>query len=285
MTKTIDTLVEDMLAVVDLKGGWDATVSHLFSTQIKDTLETRLTPPTEERKGSLRMSNVGSPCKRKLWYHINDPTGGEVLRPTTRLKFLFGDILEDLLVHLAIAAGHQVEGMQDEMEIEGIKGHRDCVIDGVTVDIKSASSFSFSKFKDGTLRDNDAFGYISQLSSYVYSGKDDPIVTDKKRGAFLVIDKQHANLCLDIHDFSKDIENKREEVVATKALMGLPNPPAKGFDDVADGKSGNRKLATNCSYCEFKDKCWPDLRTYIYSNGPRYLTKVSREPNVMEKQK
>ena len=56
--------------------------------------------------------------------------------------------------------------------------------------------------------------------------------------------------------------------------------PNRAFSDVPDGKSGNMKLGTQCSYCEFKKVCWPDLKTYIYSSGPRYLTKVVREPKV-----
>jgi hypothetical protein len=40
------------------------------------------------------------------------------------------------------------------------------------------------------------------------------------------------------------------------------------------------KLDTGCSYCPHKFNCWPDLKTYYYSTGPRYLTKVVREPRV-----
>lgn len=280
--KTIDTLVEDILDVVDQKGGWDLTVSSFFKETIATTLETRLTAPETPRTGSLRMSNVGTPCKRKLWYHINDDTGGETLRPETRLKFLFGDIIEDLIISLAMAAGHTVEGMQDEMEISGIKGHRDCVIDGVTVDIKSASSYAFKKFETGRLREDDAFGYISQLSSYVYAGKDDPLVKDKTRGAFLVMDKQHGKLCLDVYDFSQELPYKEAEVLNTKMIVNGSEVPERGFSSVPEGKSGNMKLGVNCSYCEFKHKCWPSLRGFYYSRGPVYLTTVVREPNVGE---
>jgi hypothetical protein len=43
------------------------------------------------------------------------------------------------------------------------------VIDGVTVDVKSASKYGFEKFLKHNLREDDPFGYISQLSSYVYA--------------------------------------------------------------------------------------------------------------------
>ena len=45
-----------------------------------------------------------------------------------------------------------------------------------------------------------------------------------------------------------------------------------------DGKSGNTKLCTQCSYCDFKKICWPHMRTFIYKGGPRYLINVAREP-------
>ena len=71
------------------------------------------------------------------------------------------------------------------LAVHGIKGHRDAVIDGITIDVKSASRYGMQKFKDISYRDDDPYGYISQLSSYVYAGKDDPLVTDKRRVPFL----------------------------------------------------------------------------------------------------
>lgn len=280
--KTIDTLVRDIYDVLDHKGGWDATVSQYLAGTLAETIDRRLTPPEEERKGSLRMSNLGQPCNRKLWYHIHEDYDGEELRAPTKLKFLYGDILEDLLISLAKAAGHEVTGEQDTMEIAGIKGHRDCVIDGVTVDVKSASSFSFKKFKDHDLRNNDPFGYISQLSSYVYAARNDPLVKDKKGGAFLVVDKQHGTLCLDYYDLTPEIDTKEVVVEHTKKEVNGPTPPPRAFSPVADGKSGNKKLPMNCSYCDHKHSCWPKLRTFLGSRGPVYLTEVKREPRMKE---
>ena len=102
------------------------------------------------------------------------------------------------------------------LNVHGIRGHRDAVIDGMTVDVKSCSPFAFKKFRDGELRDNDPFGYISQLSSYVYAAKDDPLVTDKNRGAFLAIDKVNGEICLDVYDFSNELSTKQTEMEAAK---------------------------------------------------------------------
>ena len=228
------------------------------------------------------MSNLGTPCTRKLWYQVNQPDDAEPLRPDTRLKFLYGDILESLLLSLAKAAGHDVWGEQDELSVAGIKGHRDAVIDGYTVDVKSASGFGFNKFEQNNLRSDDPFGYISQLSSYVYAGHQrDPDKVHPTIGAFLVVDKQSGKLCLDVYDLSEEVKGKEEEAEFLKTMTSMPNPPARAFSPVPDGTSGNMKLGTNCSYCQFKKTCWPQVRTFLYAK-PRFLTEVARIPNVPE---
>lgn len=284
--KTIHTLVQDIEDVVSGKGGWDATISAFFANRVMDTVNRRYVEEKSSKSGGLRMSSLGTPCSRKLWYNATGK--GEVLPlpASSMLKFLYGDLLEDLLISLALAAGHNVEGCQDVMYIDGIKGHRDCVIDGVTVDVKSASTYSFRKFKENGLREEDPFGYLEQLSSYVYAAKDDPLVKDKKHGAFLVIDKQHGHLCLDMYDLSSLIDNKKEKVASLKEMVASSTPPARAYSDEPEGKSGNRKLGVACSYCDYKVECWPGVRTFMYSGptGPKpvFLTKVNKEPRVLE---
>lgn len=277
--KTIDTLVQDIEEVL-LNGLPDHITDDdidRFGIQLARTIAAKL--KREEREATLRMSNIGKPA-RQLWYEINCPQEGEPLPPEAYMKFLFGDILEDVLLFLAEAAGHRVEGRQDEQEIAGVKGHRDAVIDGTIVDAKSASSFAFKKFKEGRLEEDDPFGYVDQLQSYIHSGQDDPIVTDKDRGAFLVVDKTLGHICLDIHPKENfDIEAAYEY---KKRLVNEEEPPARCFEPVPEGKSGNEKLGMQCGYCRFKHKCHPDLRTFLYSNGPVFLTKVVKEPRVPE---
>ena len=277
--------MKDINEVVDKRKGWTQVVNDHFAATVGDTLMARLGEGVEEQpRGTLRMSSIGQPCERKLWYSVNAHEEGEVLRPETKIKFLYGDILEDLLLSLAVAAGHKVEGHQDTLEIKGIKGHRDAVIDGVTVDVKSASTYSFKKFKEGGLLRDDPFGYMTQLSSYVYAGKDDPLVKDKEGGAFLVIDKQHGHLCLDYHNFKKTGHLGKVEELYDKRIKsaGGSTPPIRGFKAEPEGKSGNYKLGVNCSYCSYKSICHPSLRTFLYARGPVFLTTVKKTPNVTE---
>lgn len=274
---TIDTLVEDIQKVLTDGVEVSQEKAKAFGEAISNMIVSRLTPAVREPK--LRMSNIGSPCERKLWYEINGYEKEE-LSADAKLKFLYGDLIEELLLFLAEAAGHLVEGRQDTLVIEGVEGHRDAIIDGVLVDVKSASTYSFNKFRDGKLEEDDPFGYITQLQSYLHASTTDARVTDGTRAAFLVADKTLGHLTLDVHkrkDWNiEDAYRRRIDAVHS------PTIPDRAYPDYPDGKSGNRKLGTFCSYCAFKSSCWPSLRTYLYSSGPVFLTNVSREPNVPE---
>jgi hypothetical protein len=278
MAKTIDTLVEDIHKVFQLPHEFDEERLQRFGKRLAKTVANKVN--VKQSQPTLRMSNVGSKCDRKLWYGINQPNDAETVPVHARIKFLYGDVLEELLLFLAEEAGHTVEGCQDELDIGGIKGHRDAIIDGVVVDCKSASSYSFKKFKEGLKTEDDGFGYLDQLQSYLYASQEDEKVTDKSRAAFLVIDKTLGHICLDIHkksgkDYPKLFEQK-------KVSVALKTPPPRAYSDTPEGKSGNRKLGMECGYCPFKKTCWPGLRTFIYANGPTYLTVVEKLPNVPE---
>lgn len=226
----------------------------------------------------LRMSKLGTPL-RKLWYEHNIPQDQyqKDPYPSTKIKFLYGDILEHLLLFLIKESGHVVEGEQGEVEVNGVTGHRDCKIDGITTDIKTASSFAFQKFQDGSLSKNDPFGYIAQISGYVHADK-------SEYGAFLAINKESGELALlkvdqvDLIDPSKRIDLLREVVVRKEP------PPEKCYAPEPLGKSGNEVLNSNCTYCAFKELCWADvgLRKFKYSNGYKYFTKVVETPRVEE---
>lgn len=279
--KSISTLVTDMEQVILGNGGWSGTVGSILGNNIATTANMRFSKPQEPR-GYLSLSSIGTPCKRKLWYRINQAYAAEPLGPDMLLKFFFGDMIEELVLAIVRASGHSVEGEQTRMNVHGIRGHRDCVIDGMTIDVKSASPYSFKKFAEGNLRKDDPFGYISQLSSYVYAGQDDPLVTNKTEGAFLVIDKVNGYICLDKYDFTEELKTKEEEMLAAKELVA-GDIPSERIPPVPFSKtSKNTKLAMSCGFCEFRKQCWPEVRTFLYSTGPVRLVDVVSAPNVPE---
>ena len=120
----------------------------------------------KEAKRTLRMSNVGKPA-RMLWYEVNSTVEKEEFNGPTYLKFLYGDLIEEVVLFLAEVAGHSVSDRQRQVVVSDIVGHIDGVVDGVLIDVKSTSPHSFKKFKDGTLRNDDPFAYISQLSGNI----------------------------------------------------------------------------------------------------------------------
>jgi hypothetical protein len=284
MPKSIHTLIDDINAVLEGKGGWDAAITEYLSSTIAEVAEERFGDTEERPRDTLSLSGIGKPCERQLWSRVNEPELQEPIGPELAGTFFYGDLLEALVIALAKAAGHDVQGEQDVLYVNGIKGHRDCVIDGWTVDVKSASDFSFEKFKRGDLASNDPFGYCSQLSSYLYAGKDDPLVTEKNKAAFLVVKKNRFELCLDIHDFTERLPLKEAEVQHKKDMVVGPMPPIpSAAQPIPQSKtSKNMKLSTLCTYCFRKEKCYPGLRTFLYSGGPSHLTTVVTEPKVPE---
>ena len=281
MSKKLDTIVEDIYRVVEGKGGWDATVTEFFSSSLSSIAEARFSQEQVPRD-YLSLSGIGSPCDRRLWYKINQTESSEPLTAEALGTFFYGDLLEALILSLAKAAGHSVEGMQDKVEVFGIPGSRDAVIDGVTVDVKSASKYGFEKFRKHNLREDDPFGYISQLSSYVYAGKDDPLVKNKTEGAFLVVQKDRFKLCLDRYDFTEEIAKKEEEIERVKKLVAGSIPEDR-IPPVPQSKtSENTVLSTTCGYCDFRKVCWPEARTFLYSTGPVFMVDVVNEPRVTE---
>lgn len=281
MDKPLSDLPEEVYSL--LKEGHEPSEENLeiLSNNIRELLVTRLKSPLTPREPSLRMSSIGKPA-RQMYYEIHQAPAEE-LDGQTLLKFLYGDIIEEMLLFLVREAGYDVTDQQKEVDLDGVKGHMDCKINGQVFDVKSASPYAFQKFKQGTLRDNDAFGYYGQLAGYVEAeGGGD--------GGWLAMDKVSGELALlSISADEVEFEQPRALIQNQREAVQSKTPPPRCYDAVPDGKSGNMALPVGCSYCKFKEHCWSDandgkgLRTFFYSNKPKFLTRVVREPKVPEK--
>mgnify|MGYP005813874373 CR=1 FL=1 len=227
---------------------------------------------TKGRKQSLRMSSIGKP-DRRVWMEVNGPKREEELPPDALMRFLYGSIIEELMLLLVRESGHHVTSEQKEVTVNGVKGHLDCMIDGEVVDIKSASNFGFKKFKNGFDNEDD-FGYIGQLSGYVEAEQ-------KQSGYFLAMNKATGDIALlEIDDL--DIINAGKRIVSLRKTLNDNDKPEPCANPIAEGKSGNKQLARICRYCQFKFDCWPEVRMFKYSDGIKYLTTVEKEPKVEE---
>lgn len=278
--KSIHTLTFDIQELIrnKEKGWFDDQLAQCLSSDIARRLKTQLGETTQ--RNTLRLSRMGATCPCALWYSIHHPELAEPLPPWAEVKYSFGHIIEALVLTLARAAGHTVEGEQDELELDGIRGHRDCVIDGCTVDIKSSSSIGFKKFKTMDYSLVDSFGYLDQLDGYTVAAADDPLVKVKDKAYILVVDKQLGHMHLYEHTIRE--ARIRSRISTYKGIVGQPAPPCCECGTVPEGASGNIKLDTRASYSPFKYCCFPSLRTFIYERGPVYLSKVVRKPEVRE---
>lgn len=285
MNKTTDTLVSDIYHLMTSKevpeGVDHEAAIEAFGENIKELMRKEFTEKREDKR-TLRMSNIGRD-DRYLWHHVNGSTG-ETIQPHTYIKFMYGHVIEELLLCLTKLSGHTVTDEQKQCSVEGITGHMDCKIDGVVTDVKSTSSFGFKKFKDRSLAIDDPFGYIDQIKGYAYS-------ENEREFGWLAMDKQNGHLTYLKYDLDNESDPMHEfyspciveRIRHVKKLVAEPTPPLRFcYDLLEDGKSGNLKLATGCSYCQFKHTCYPDLRGFYYSTGVRWLAKVENEPKVPE---
>jgi len=284
--KQLDTIVEDIYGLFQEDGEKipreEATVLiKQMADNMYTTVLNRLYDEERGREKSLRMSNIGKK-DRQLYYELNEEqdTQAETLSPEVYIKFMYGDLIEEMLLLFAKLSGHVVTDEQKEVEVNGVLGHMDCKIDSIPLDCKSASKFSFGKFFDGTWVDKDPFGYRGQLAGYMEACESDT-------GAFLVMNKETGQICLaNMHKM--ELPNATDRIDHLREVIAADAPPDRCYDDVTDGVGGNRTLSNDCGWCRHKRDCWSDanggagLRAFKYSNGPKYFTNVAKEPRVDE---
>jgi len=271
--KSITTLVDDIYSVVSGK-----LPNATSNAEISVNYDKWFTPRDSEReKNVLYFSEVGDPCPRRLWYKYNTPTIADKPDGKSLLKFFYGDMLEELVLKVAESAGHTVEKQQERVIYDigngwYVRGRIDAVIDNVVVDVKSVTKYSEEKFKNNLV--DDPFGYYQQLNGYAAA-------LNNNTAGFLTIQKElgHVNYypievkkSLFAHQADSAVETVTSDIDSIPRLEAVPQSKT----------SKNKKLCTSCSYCSFKKECWPEMRTFLYSNGPEFLVEVVDVPRVME---
>ena len=282
--KHISNLATDIKKLIaDISNGKPANMTeenmNVFLNNIKEAMLAWNTPPVKtDKEGQLRMSVIGKPA-RQLWYDKHSPKDRKDEDAGLNLKFLYGHIIEHLILYLAELSGHKIEDQQKKVEIDGISGHIDSKIDGEICDVKSASSFSFKKFQSGEIVGDDPFGYHAQLSGY-------ETAMGTKAGGFLVVDKSSGDICFyKPDDMAKP--NVKSLIKTLKSTLEQDTPPEKCYEFKTE-KNGNKTLATGCMFCPHKWECHADandgkgLRVFKYSNKNVMLAEVVKQPNVDE---
>lgn len=282
--KHISTLATDIKSLIaDISNGKPANMTeenlNVFLQNIKEAMLAWNKPYNAEKyAGKLRMSILGKPS-RQLWYDKFSPKDKKEENAGLNLKFLYGHIIEHLVLYLAELAGHKIEDQQMKVEIDGVTGHIDSKIDGEICDVKSASSFSFKKFQTGEIVGDDPFGYHAQLSGY-------ETANGTKDGGFLVVDKSTGDICFyKPDDMAKP--NVKTLIKDLKNTLEQDTPPEKCYP-YKEEKNGNKTLAIGCQFCPHKWECHTDanggkgLRVFRYANKDTILADVIKLPKVDE---
>ena len=164
-----------------------------------------------------------------------------------------------------------------KVKVDDVNGHIDAKVDGEICDVKSASPFSFKKFKNGELVNDDPFGYHAQLSGY-------ETANGTNKGGFLVADKSSGDICF----YKPDDLAKPDTKSLIKSLntkLASDTPPERCYE-LKTEKNGNKIIPVGCQFCIHKFECYADankgkgLRVFKYSNKNVFLADVVKEPNV-----
>ena len=228
---------------------------------VKAALEKQFSGPSRD-EFKLRMSNIGRP-KCQLWFEKNDSEDKTPLPPHFLMNMIIGDIVEAVFKGLLRAAGISfTDNEKVTLKLEDgteINGEFDMVLDDAVDDVKSASPWSYqNKFaSSAALADGDSFGYIAQLVGYSRAA-------GKRMGGWGVVNKANGEFK---YVPAEDIDEATvlSEIQDTVSYINNDEPFQRCFEPVSETHyrkpTGNKKLGVGCSFCSYKHKCWPGLKT------------------------
>jgi len=227
-----------------------------------------------ERRGEyrIRMSGLGRP----LCQQVLDKQGiKESMQYNTLFRFMFGDMVESLLMLVMREAGVDIVDSQRQVELElggqTIKGTLDVIIrDELGVekvwDIKSASDWAYKNKFTGfggydSIKDDDPFGYVMQ--GYLYSA-----ATSMPFGGWIVVNKSSGEVAVVEAPEWQDDDREAYLADAVDRVKFLTNPSVKPFKPFPDEyetyrrkgetlRTENKVLSKECNLCGYRNHCWP----------------------------
>ena len=259
---------------IDGKAGMSQEVIDKVADDIKEALHKQFN--SEKRNFKVRMSNVGRP-KCQLWFDKNKPENAEPLPASFKINMIIGDIVEAVFKGLLRASGTEFED-NDNVTLKlsnkaEISGEYDMILDGKIDDVKSASPWSFTNKFDSleSLQKSDGFGYIPQLVGYSKAA-------GKEVGGWWVVNKGNGEFKY-VSASEVDSEQVIQDIQETVNYIEKDEPFERCFEAVAETyfkkPSGNMTLASECKFCSYKQKCWPQLQTL-----PSRVSKAKNPPEV-----
>ncbi|MEK0324122.1 MAG: hypothetical protein QQN63_00325 [Nitrosopumilus sp.] len=281
--KSITTLIDDCDALFKTSTKVPEDLLDWASSEFREVLKDRFAKYGVDRDNkNMRLSQSGKELRLLHLEHLDDVN--KEFPPNVLRLFLYGDLVEILMVFMAKLSGHTVTNEQMEVTCAGVKGHIDGIIDGNLVDEKSASGFGYKKFANGDiLNGSDPYGYIGQLGAYQQSPELKGLISDTPY--LWVMNKENGEMCLrKVYDmYLPDMAKKIEAIKEVREPGATLPPMCANSDEVPAAKTSlNKKIGSACTYCDYKWNCWEDLRAFKYSNRTEYLSTVVNEPRVDE---
>tara|TARA_R110002012_G_scaffold129074_1_gene281439 strand:+ start:474 stop:1328 length:855 start_codon:yes stop_codon:yes gene_type:complete len=248
-----------MSDAVNGKSTMSEEVIEQVGNDVKDALRKQFGGGVKRGDFRLRMSNLGRPTCQ-LWFDKNKPEEASSKPNNFMMNMMLGDIVEAVFKGLLRGAGVKYEEPDNvSLDVDGtnISGTYDLVIDGAVDDVKSASGWSYdNKFIDfETLKEGDAFGYVSQLVGYAKAAK-------KKIGGWWVVNKANGRFKY-VSAENADENYEMRKIRATVETV-KHNKFARCFEAIEEtfrGKpTGNKILGVSCGFCDYKKACWKNLQ-------------------------
>lgn len=220
-----------------------------------------------ETNRAMGLSGCGN-CPRKLAYKLHGfEVNGKEIDSRANVTFFMGDILEAMVMCLAKASGLAITATGMNQITVSLKigdkivyGHPDGLLfyerEGILVECKSMSDFSYQKFEKGEID----YSYECQINSYLES-------LGFNRCVIIAVNKNNGMIAEKIIVKSPEIvkflkENLKAVLESTKESLPKPmfEPNDKG------------ELPWQCRYCAYFKTCWPNSELVL--KGKSYVLKV-----------
>lgn len=213
---------------------------------------------TEPKHDSgYRLSSIGRCLRQQAYKALGIDGDGKELDARARMVFLMGDLTEIAIVGLAKAAGCKITRTgedQAEVEIDGIKGHPDGVLDdSVLFECKSMSSYSFTEFERGHIDD----GYRYQCNAYMEA-------LGLKSCVIVGLNKDAGVLSEFVFNKSPEIVQSIRDRIALLKSATTDKLPEREYQP--DAKN---YLPWQCRYCSHYKTCYPESELVLKGNSYR----------------
>jgi len=146
MEMQIENLVDDIYTVLEDEHKVSEDNLKSFLDGIKSVVTTHVEEARKSSKTTLRMSSIGKK-DRRLWFELKYPKDQALPSGPTLMKFLYGSLIEEVLLFLAKEAGHDVTDMQKKVTISGVDGHMDCKLIMKLLMLKQLVTFPLRNLK------------------------------------------------------------------------------------------------------------------------------------------